>query len=96
MLLLEAKGKQKKKQGLCLATSAGGSKKTLRLYTLDLDHRRVSVKPKLRGQKRKAQGRRAEAESEGAKRQVQNRYKVRQMREAVKSEQLDLQTKYPI
>ncbi|CAJ1350647.1 unnamed protein product [Effrenium voratum] len=47
-----------------------GSKKTLRLYTLDLDHRRVSVKPKLRGQKRK----------------VQNRYKVRQMREAVKSE----------
>ncbi|CAK8999296.1 unnamed protein product [Durusdinium trenchii] len=31
-----------------------GSKKTLRLYTLDLDHSRVSVKPKLRGTKKKA------------------------------------------
>lgn len=47
-----------------------GSKKTLRLYTLDLDHSRVSVKPKLRGTKKK----------------VYNRYKVRQMREAVKNE----------
>lgn len=47
-----------------------GSKKTLRLYTLDLDHSRVNVKPKLRGKKTK----------------VYNRYKVRQMRETVKSE----------
>lgn len=47
-----------------------GSKKTLRLYTLDLDHSRVNVKPKLRGTKKK----------------VYNRYKVRQMREAVKNE----------
>ena len=31
-----------------------GSKKTLRLYTLDLDHSRVNVKPKLRGKKTKA------------------------------------------
>ena len=50
-----------------------GSKKTLRLYTLDLDHSRVYVKPKLRGTKKK----------------VYNRYKVRQMREAVKQESLD-------
>ncbi|CAE7409165.1 unnamed protein product [Symbiodinium natans] len=47
-----------------------GSKKCLRLFTLDLDHTRIHVKPKLRGRSKK----------------VYNRYKVRQMREAVKTE----------
>ncbi|OLP91771.1 hypothetical protein AK812_SmicGene26489 [Symbiodinium microadriaticum] len=46
-----------------------GSKKCLRLFTLDLDHAKIHVKPRLRGRKK-----------------VYNRYKVRQMREAVKNE----------